>query len=429
MPATEPSRTFLLLRGPSTAFWRQLGDGLRAAGHRVEKVHLALSDALWWQRRGGVSYRGRFADWHDWLAVHVRDRGVTDILYYADRDPYHVVAKEVARELGLRSWAIENGYLRPDWLTLEPEGMGPFSQFPRDWPTIEALAADAPPLDERHLYGHSFFAEAVREVPYTLASIFGWPLYPHFMADRTYGVVAEYGTWLLEFTREGARARAAEALQSRLVEEATPFTLVAMQLQFDYQIRDCSPYDDLIEMVEEIVTSFAKAAPADHQLVFKLHPRDNVIERWPERIAAVAGAHGVATRVETIKGADLGVLARHARGVIVANSTAGLFSVRAGRPTKTLAPAVYDLPGLTHQGPLDGFWTAPRAPDPARVVQFCQALSVIQVKGEFVDPAGRAAGVAHMVERLSSAKAVQPYAVAAAVAADVAPVAPVAATG
>src|SRR5690606_7284383 len=50
---------------------------------------------------------------------------------------------------------------------------------------------------------------------------------------------------------------------------------------------------------------------------------------------------------------------RAALGTVVINSTVGLSSIHHGTPVKCLGTAVYDIPGLTHQGPLDTFWTAP----------------------------------------------------------------------
>ena len=45
------------------------------------------------------------------------------------------------------------------------------------------------------------------------------------------------------------------------------------------------------------------------------------------------------------------------------NSTVGLSSLFHGTPVKTLGRAVYDLPGLTVQRPLDELWSSPDAVD------------------------------------------------------------------
>ena len=45
------------------------------------------------------------------------------------------------------------------------------------------------------------------------------------------------------------------------------------------------------------------------------------------------------------------------------NSTAGLAAIDIEIPTITLGTAIYAMPGLTHQGGLASFWTAPQKPD------------------------------------------------------------------
>lgn len=140
-------RVILLLQGHPSRFWRELGDALGKDGHRVLHVNLCLADQVFWGRGSALNYRGRFSGWEVWLREMVETQAVTDILYYADRLPYHRVALAVGRRLGVATWALEHGYLRPDWLTMEPFGMGRMSRFPREWPQIEAIAASSDPPD------------------------------------------------------------------------------------------------------------------------------------------------------------------------------------------------------------------------------------------------------------------------------------------
>jgi capsular polysaccharide export protein len=59
-------------------------------------------------------------------------------------------------------------------------------------------------------------------------------------------------------------------------------------------------------------------------------------------------------------------------------------------PTITLGAAVYDIPGLTHQGGIDSFWRHPEPIDKALLADFISALAgAIQVKGNFYHPEGR----------------------------------------
>ncbi len=398
---TSPTRTVLMLQGPPCRFWRELGEGLRADGLRVIHVGFCLADLAFWRGRMRL-YRGRLEDWPAWLADLCAREGVSDILYYADRQPYHRAAIPVARAQGVRAWAIENGYLRPDWITMEPEAMGAFSRFTREPREIRRLAAAAPAPDLARRHGHGFAREAVSEVSFHLAMALGRPFFPNYMADKHYPPIVDYAGWLLKWAGGGAARRAARAAEALCRAGGRPVFLFALQLQSDYQIRASSPYGCLSEAIEEVLASFAAHAPADAVLIAKQHPMDNGLERWPRRIARLARRFGIADRVWAVDGGSLDLFLASARGVVTVNSTVGLHAIRAGRPVIALGDAVYDLPGLCHRGGLATFWARPEVPEPRFVAAYLRALADrVQIRGSFYDPAGRAAAIAEIARRLA----------------------------
>ena len=394
-------KIFLFLQGHPSHFWGELADALTAQGHRVIKVHLCFADILFWGRRPGLAYRGRFQNWPEFLRALCRRKGVTDILYFADRLPYHVAAQTVAREFGIAAWAVEFGYLRPDWLTIEAEGMGTFSHFPKGRAKIKALAQGCPRPDMKVRYAHGFVSEAFFEVTFNLLMVFGRPFFPFYRSDKIHWPMVEYLSWLWELMHEARRARDAAGLQQQIAAGAFPFNVVALQIEGDYQIRSCSPYANLSEFLDEVVASFAENAKHDRHLVVKVHPLDNGLGRWFSRIPRIAARHGVAGRVHVIRGGDLGVLIRYSEGVVVVNSTVGLHALRLGIPLCVMGDAVYKVEGLAHLNGIDNFWTDPQPVDRPFFETFRRALSTIQVKGSFFDPKGRRAAIVELVARFS----------------------------
>jgi capsular polysaccharide export protein len=399
----KTSRTVLFLQGPTSLFWTELAAGFEAAGHRVLKVHLCAGDWLFWRRRGALNYRGRFSNWAGWLERLMREEGVTDVLYYADRLPYHVEARRIAERLGISPYAVEFGYLRPDWLTLERGGMGAYSHFPTDPAKIRAAAAGLPAPDTANRYPFRFQQEAFGEVTFHLSAEILRILYPFYRHDTYYHPFLDYLSWIGRLTRVKSGLEHAVAVTERIWNEKQPYHLLALQLQSDYQIRANSAYGHLSEMIDEVISSFAfKAPPGDH-LVVKMHPLDNGFENWPKVTERIAADYGIADRVHAIDGGDLMRLIAHAKGTVVVNSTVGLHSVRAGCPTKVLGVAVFDVPGLTHQGPIDSFWTAPEPVDAELCDAFVRVMAAaIQVKGSFYNPEGRRAAVAEIVRRVEA---------------------------
>ena len=58
---------------------------------------------------------------------------ITDILLFGDCRPYHVVRAPELRPLrGVRTYVLEEGYLRPHWMTLELDGVNGHSRLARE---------------------------------------------------------------------------------------------------------------------------------------------------------------------------------------------------------------------------------------------------------------------------------------------------------
>lgn len=393
----------LFLLGPASPLWRELADGFEAAGHETFKLHFSLGDQLFWWRKGGVAYRGRRSRFRQYLRDFVRQHAITDILYYGDRDFYHVVAQEVAQEAGLRDISIENGYLRPDWITLERGGMGVNSHFPADPETIRREGASLPLPDLDVHYRHTFSREITLEITYSMITYFWRVFYPFYRFGRYYDPLLEYLRAIPHMIGRKKRALLAQQKIDGLIAARTPYFSVALQLQGDQQIRANSPYDHLSEFIEEVTRSFARHAAPEDQLVFKQHPHDNGREGWASVVARAAGRQGVAQRVSVIDGGDLNLHLQHARGCLLVNSTVGVTALRLGCPTKVMGVAIYDVPGLTHQGSLDSFWRAPEPVDAKLVDAFIRLLAAsVQVKGSFIQPEGRRVAVAEIIRRVTS---------------------------
>ena len=400
--STDKHHTFLMLQGHPSGFWRRLGTALEAAGHRVIKVNLCAGDWAFWWRKPAINYKGSLADWPVWLRQLLLDQDVTDILYYADRLPYHVSALSVAQSLDIDCWAIEFGYLRPDWLTLEPEGMGINSLFPRDWPAIAALADGQNPPEMEIAHRHSFFQEAFGEVAFNLLMVFGKPFFRTYVSDKYHWPIIDYLSWLRVLALRGRDRRHANALSRQMARPGHSYNLVAMQLQADYQIRASSHYKHLEAFLNEVIVSFAKNATFDRHLVIKLHPLDNGLENWAKRIHRLIQRAGLRDEVHIINGGDLDALIDQSEGVIYVNSTVGLHAIQRDKPSIAMGHAIFDLPGLTHQGGLDSFWTAPEPVDAGFREVFLRALTTIQVKGSFFDRAGQNRAIATIVSRLTA---------------------------
>lgn len=399
--ANGEGRVVLLLQGPMSFFFTYLGEALRRRGARVRRVLLCPGDRLFWRGAGATSYRGRPEAWRDWLRGHIAAEGVTDIAMLGDGRRWHEEAAEVGRALGLRVHLVEQGYLRPHWLTLEPDGTGGRSRFPRDWDAIEAMAAGADQVSQPQ-FETSFAGYAAMDVGFNLANILGsWALYPHYRAHALDHPAWEWAGWIWnKAVPLRRRRRELAAAEARLKAHGGPLFILPLQLDTDYQIRLHAPPGGVAGLMRRTIASFAAHAPGDAMLAVKIHPLDHGWTDWRAVMEEAAAEAGVAGRCVFLDGGDLGAMLDGAAGVVVANSTVGLSALRAGAPVIALGAALYDLPGLTFQGGLDRFWREAEAPDTARLATLIRALAAtIQLPGGF-DGSGAKPGAEAMATRL-----------------------------
>jgi capsular polysaccharide export protein len=400
------TRTFLFLQGPASPFLRLLADALQAQNADIRRINFCLGDeAFWWPKKGDWFLK-RQDEWRPHLLQYVQEHNVTDILMLGDGRPVHAVAADLGIQLGLRVHILEHGYLRPDWLTLEPDGMSAHSRFPKDSSQIKVLAAGHPPVATGRLFDSSFLTYALYDLAYHLPNVaLGWLVHPHY---RTHGPVhplVEYAGWIGKALTSRRRHKAAERSIAAWLDGAgsqAPRFFFPLQLPGDYQIKRHAPGGNLFRIVEAVIESFARSAPLEARLLFKVHPIDNGLSRWSQRIAVKATECAIADRVFFADGGDTDGLIAKATGVVVVNSTVGLSALAAGKPVIALGSAIYDVPGLTYQGSLADFWAMTSAtPDMDLFDAFNRALAATtQLRGGFVGREALQQGVHNAALRL-----------------------------
>jgi capsular polysaccharide export protein len=404
---------FVFLQGMPSSFFTRIANELAAKGCRATGFNFCLGDQIFWRGPRTVNYRGSLADWPGFFEAYLRENHVTDIVMLGDQRTFHKPAIEIAKRMGIRVAVMDFGYLRPGWLTLERDGKSANSRFPKTAEALRELAATLPQADLTGRYFEKFWNMARRDLLYSFANVLiGWLLYPRYRSSdrRPHPLIyfPSIGRRLL-FARTNHR-RAQSRLQA-LIASGARYFVFPLQLEHDYQIIAYSPYASLEEAIRTVIASFAAHAAADTRLAVKIHPWDSGLKNWEKLTRSIAQAHGVAGRVDYFDGANLGEMSQHSIGMVTVNSTSGITALQQGIPLKALGEAVYDIPGLTHPGALDTFWTNAAPPDPALANALINAIAAtIQISGTFFTDPGLSVAARAAAERLHEVKVGLPLA-------------------
>lgn len=353
-------RRFLFLQGPPGPFFWLLGQELTKRGYPVHRINFNGGDRADWPGKG-TSYRGGVSSWNRFFDRFVRDNRITDILLFGDCRPLHRAAHGMAKLRGINIHVFEEGYIRPHWITMEPDGVNGHSKMSRDPEWLMEQAAALPPVPRPIPITASFRRRARDALRYyTMDCAMRWQ-FPLYRSHRPGSLIAEGLGWLFKFARQAVHQdRAAQALK-RI--KAAPYFLFPLQLNSDFQIRTHSPFTSMRDATLYVLESFALHAPFNATLVIKEHPLDCEFRSWAAYVRRHAKRLRIEQRVVHIAGGDLNRMARESLGMVTVNSTSGTLGLAAGTPVFVLGSAIYDIPGITHQGRLDDFWKAPEPPD------------------------------------------------------------------
>ncbi len=360
-PIVAAGERVLLLQGPMGPFFRRFAAWLRVQGAVVWKINFNGGDRLFYRGADAMDFRDGPEAWPAYLRGFLLQHGIGRVFLFGDCRRYHRLAIAVCRSLGVPVMVFEEGYLRPDYVTLEEGGVNGFSSLPRD-PAFYLARPELPEPGREPAHG-SFFRMAVNASLYYWAGYFMTRRYGRYEHHKCFSPVRKGLGWMLGGLRKAMYWRRDRFITRWLGEHFSGrYFLVPLQVKNDSQVRVHSSYGDVHGFIMDVMRSFAGHAPEDVLLVFKHHPMDRGFAHYREFIAEWATALGIARRVVYAHELHLPACLDHARGVVVINSTVGLSALLHNVPVKTLGTAFYDMEGLTCQRPLDEFWR-----DPGRV--------------------------------------------------------------
>lgn len=360
-------RRLLFLQGPNGPFFARLRDYLTAAGRYVVKINFNGGDDLFYRKGDIVRFTMPMVHWESFLRGILAERHIDAIVLFGCARRQHRIAARVAEALSIKVWVFEEGYVRPDYITLEAGGVN--ADSPLAPLTLSEIPRLERPAKPRH-FRHPFRWMAWHSFCYFAAGILGARKYPEYRHHKPFGL-HEFGLWCRAGWRKWAYRWQQRELRRQLLASDHPhFFMVALQVYNDSQIRFHSPWRRIEDFIEWTIHSFAYNAPRDTMLVIKHHPMDRGHTNYAAAIEQCAQRFGVVGRVAYLHDIHLPSLLHRCDGVVTINSTTGLQAMYHRVPVIALGRCFYAKEGLTYQGSLDNFWNDPKPVDIAAYRKF-----------------------------------------------------------
>ena len=416
---TFSGKRVLLLQGPVGPFFWTLAKDLRAQGACVFKFNFNAGDWLFYQHEAH-RFRGNLQDWPEVLKRFILEKKIDAVLLFGDCRPVHAMVRAMGQEVGFVVGVFEEGYLRPDHVTFEPFGVNGHSKFPQElkrWirtgrikervpESLAGAAQEGSPkfcgeitsTVSQHKVGNTYWHAACWGMLYFFAAWLGQWFWNNQLHHRKLSIM-DAPWWWLSFGRKQWYRWSERGVQAKLTGSLrNQFFLVPLQVHNDAQITVHSDYESVCRFIDVVMRSFAAAVqrvvPSNDpsaslhgcQLVFKHHPMDRGHRNYAAAIRRLTARHRLQGRVMYIHDQHLPSLLKACRGVVVVNSTTGLSALGHDAAVKVCGTALYDLPGLTYQGPLSSFWNEAlnAKPDAEMLMRFKHALLArTQLNGSF----------------------------------------------
>ena len=387
----KTSHNVLLLQGPISEFFLQLGKWLKKYQKTVYKINFNGGDEHYYPESVGntFAFTDKMENFNQFLSDFIEKYSIDSIICFGDTRQMHKIAKQVSLEKNLHFWAMEEGYFRPHFITIEKDGCNHYSHIPLQAEFFQAAF--------EHLKNKTFENPKGVRPAFLKGRVKGffylWHLtknrskYPHYQHHRNYRAWQSVYLTLKGEMRLLFKYRIKDKLLMKKIihNQIRNFYILPLQLCDDAQISVHSDFNSVEEFLLYVLQSFANYAPPDLNLMVKHHPWDIYLSDYTKQINDFIQKNPHCKgRIFYIHEMKMPVLLRKGRAMVVLNSTSGVSALLHHLPVKVLGRANYNIAGLTDQNSLENFWHNPQKPDAELFNAFRQYhLNVTQVVGSF----------------------------------------------
>ena len=376
----------LFLMGPIGSFFSRLSNYLEENNVRTYKISFPLYEYGFPKSRL-IKYSKDIRYFKEFLKETIVEKDIKHIFMYGNVLIPHREALALSEELkeeniNIYTHIFELGYLRPNFVTLENQGINYNSAFIKSREFyLKQDSYEFFPIPKKHARFR------IRKIWKTISFInHSFKNYKivnkeHKLQPKPIYIWFQIKGFFLKFYFELSEHK----LKKKCFVE-NRFFIVILQVSTDSQLTEGSDIKDNKKFIYEVIKDFAKANLNNINLVFKHHPRDRGYTNYLNLIEKFSTEFGVYKKVFYIHDYFLSKLFQNpnCKGTVLINSTVGYQSLFHSVPVKSLGITPYNIEGLSPQINLVSFFKNPLPVDRLLFNKFYKyILENSQINGNF----------------------------------------------
>lgn len=355
------NKNILFLQGPVGNFFNEIDKKLNPYNNTYQII-FNKGDDVFSNIKNKIYFTDKFKYFDNFINLIYMDLHIDIVFLIGDCRILHDKAIKISKQYDIEVYVFEEGYLRPNFITMEKGGVNFNSRnFPKDIKIYKKMSFDN--HYSQNIHSQNFgnfknlnFKALFLSLKYYFYMNFDKQYFKNYKHHRNKNMLKEAKS----FIKNGYKRFKYKKIDSKNIDnyiDNEKFFFMPLQLDNDMQIRKHSKYKNMFEFIEEVLISFANNANKEYKIIIKQHPLGLGNIDYEDFINDLVSKLNLHNRVLFIRTGDLGKILKNSVGVVVINSTVGLSSLYHLKPLKVMGKANYDIEGITHKNTtLNDFW-------------------------------------------------------------------------
>ena len=184
-------KNILFLQGPMGNFFKRL-EKEYLKNNETYRIGFNKGDEIFSLKNKFFSYKGNKENWKKYIIEFIKSNSIDLIFLFGDCRFYHKVAIEVASVLNVEVYVFEEGYIRPNFITLEKNGVNGFSSFINKNIDLENYSDCQTIFLNRNKTKNNFLKMSLQSaIYYAISNIFSFQ-YPYYDHHREFSAIKEF---------------------------------------------------------------------------------------------------------------------------------------------------------------------------------------------------------------------------------------------